>query len=118
MANLKNINFMSQSKFNTLTETADDELYAVSQSVVGMPDYSAGVDKNANVTHTAEEDGFVFWQALNTLQGTFYVNNVLYGLALGADNKWADSNSIMIPVSKGDTYNCTGASTFIFYPSK
>lgn len=118
MANLKNINFMGKTKFDTLTETADDELYAVNQSVAGMPDYSAGVGKNANVTYTAEKDGFVFWQAFNTTNGVFYVNGAVHGQAIGKVNNWADCNSVMMPVSKGDTYNCTGATTFIFYPCK
>lgn len=90
------------------------------ETVVGwcMPDYSAGVGKNSNVTYTAEKDGFVFWQALNTTRGTFYVNGAVHGQALGMEGTWADCNSIMMPVSKGDTYNCTGATTFIFYTFK
>lgn len=107
---------MSGERFNELTETSLDELYAVEKGF--SPDYSAGVGLNANVTYTAEEDGFVFWQALNILQGTFYVNGEVYGQALGTGGKWADCNSVMMPVSKGDTYSCTGANNFIFYPYK
>ena len=36
MANLKNINFMSQDRFESI-EQADDELYAVSASGIGFP---------------------------------------------------------------------------------
>ena len=57
MTNLKNVNFMSQSKFDTLTKTADDELYAVSQSVAGMPDYSAGVSVTSG--GTVPFDGYI-----------------------------------------------------------
>lgn len=34
MANLKNINFMSKERFDSLTEVSDDELYAVKSHVV------------------------------------------------------------------------------------
>ena len=36
MANLKNINFMSEERFKSLTETSEDELYAVEMGSLGI----------------------------------------------------------------------------------
>lgn len=113
-------------KAETINNKADLDLNNINPSASvretiigwGMLDYSAGVRLNANVTYTAQKDGFVFWQALNITNGNFYVNSVLYGQAMGRGGKWADCNSVMMPVSKGDTYNCDGATDFIFYPVK
>lgn len=118
---IQDANVIAASQVLTKVANGIDRTVATDRETVvgwGMPDYSAGVGLNSNVTYTAEKDGFVFWQALNVTQGDFFVNGVLHGQAIGSANHWADCNSVMMPVSKGDTYKCTGANSFIFYPCK
>ena len=118
---IQDANVIAASQVLTKVANGIDRTVATDRETVvgwGMPDYSAGVGLNSNVTYTAEKDGFVFWQALNVTRGDFFVNDVLHGQAIGSANHWADCNSVMMPVSKGDTYKCTGANSFIFYPFK
>ena len=120
MATLKNINFMSQSRFNGLSSVSQDELYAVEYSI--MPNYSAGVSKttSANTAWTAPSDGWVsVWkQVPNTSTNYYvYVNNqvVGYGISIEAQS----GLSTVFPVSKGDSikYNIN-VNSAIFYPCK
>lgn len=90
----------------------------VKANTITPPNYSAGQDLAVSTTHTATKNGWVFWWCQNTTQGQFYVNNMLMGDAIGWANKWADCNSLMVPVSTGDTYRCTGRTAFKFFPCK
>lgn len=79
---------------------------------------AAAIGLSAGVQHTATQPGWVLWGAYNTTNGQFTFNGFNFGMASGVVNKWADSNSICVYVSPGDTYSCTGASIFIFFPLK
>lgn len=57
MTNLKNINFMSADSFNSLSITADDNLYAV-QSTSFIPDYSSAVAISGG-SYTPPKDGII-----------------------------------------------------------
>lgn len=120
MATLKNINFMSQSRFNALGSLSQEELYAVEFSI--MPNYSAGVSKTtaANTTWTAPSDGWVsVWKQVpnKSTQYFVYVNNqvVCMGISIEAQS----GMSAVFPVSKGDSikYNID-INSAIFYPCK
>lgn len=118
MVNLTNINFMSKVQFDTLAETNPEELYAVRQSVVKEPNYSAPVALNANQTYVARYDCWVLWAANNTQNGVFYVNEIEFARALGRANDWADCNSLVVYIPTGVSYRCTGATLFRLFPCK
>ena len=83
-----------------------------------MPDYSRGSDLTVNTEYTATQYGWVVWRCDNTQQGTLLINNTKFGGAGGIANQWADYNSMIAPISPGDTYKATGRTLYRFYPCK
>jgi hypothetical protein len=117
MANLKNVNLMSQDTFESITPL-DDELYAVQFGF--MPDYSAGIYKAWNTNITAEKDGVIIANARSDQQTT--LKAIVNGNQLPY-NDIATSGvlSISFAVSKGDVYkvyDANGTGTIVFYPFK
>lgn len=105
----------------TLNEKADVDLANVSANGVStlfatlQPDFTAGVVKTANVTHTATEDGWVWIFEFSMGERYFYIDGVQ--IKLGAGNGTAGSNSgngVLIPIAKGHTYS--GNSELTFFP--
>lgn len=103
MANLKNINLMSQDTFESI-ETADDELYAVSASGIGFPSNRyEDLVLGANVsTYTAPANGYFMLEKVANSAGQM--------LSMGVPNcqrysvyAHASGNvlSITLPVKKG-----------------
>lgn len=79
-----------------------------------LPDYSSGVTKAANQTHTATSDGWVlFYEHSN---GDQYA--VIDGIQLhfGAGNGGSEYSgaSVMLPIAKGQTFS--GADEITFFP--
>jgi hypothetical protein len=90
-----------------------------------MPDYSAGIVKAWNTTHTADAYGWLYFNERivgNGVQtGQLSINNVVVAKDFA---NWSDTeeHSHFLPVSKGDSYIATGGTssyqTLIFYPAK
>ena len=107
MANLKNINLMSQDTFNNI-EQVDDELYAVSASGIGFPssryeDLTLGA---SGTKYTAPANGWVMVQIKSNNAGQ-YLQLYIEGLGLGFEThsvKSGDTAKLSIPVSKGKLF--------------
>lgn len=80
------------------------------------PNYTAGISMALNVEHTAGTAGWVLWRTDNITQGNLTVNGVFLGIGVGAVNHFADSNSMLVPVKKGDVYKAAGSTILLFYP--
>lgn len=80
------------------------------------PDYTAGINMALNTDHTADTAGWLLWRNDNVAQGNLTVNGVVLGIGVGAVNHFADSNSILAPIKKGDIYKATGSTILLFYP--
>lgn len=80
MTNLKNINFMNKTKFNSLVNTDDSELYYVEG--FPAPDLTAGVAIAASTTKTTSEPGWLIssQNATTTLTITYPVAITRYFL--------------------------------------
>lgn len=110
MANLKNINFMSQGTFESI-ETADDELYAVSASGIGFPssryeDLTLGA---TGTTYTAPANGW-FYLSKTTSSTNQYIHfgNETKGYTLNQFVPTSGNNCRLIfPVQKGDIVKVT-----------
>ena len=122
MANLKNINLMSQGTFESITPV-DDELYAVSASGIGFPssryeDLRLGA---SGTTYTAPANGY-FYLSKTTANTNQYIeiNNITrgYGTILPCYSSGANLRD-KLQVQKGDIvtvwYTASGATnTFHF----
>lgn len=117
MANLKNINFMSQERFENLEEYNEDELYAVvSVEKATMPDYTAGVSFSSGAT--VAYDG---WIVFNSAGGggfqspTVTVDGVSIYSATNLDgSKWCG----ILPVRAGSVVSYGAMSAVKIYPNK
>lgn len=76
MATLKNINFMTTNKFNSLSETSLDEIYLVEERV--DPDYGAGIGVAASITYTIPADGVILVTVTHAdhASNTLTINNI------------------------------------------
>ncbi len=79
-----------------------------------MPDYSAGVTMTANTTHTATENGWVFFYQFNNADRWFYIDGHKFHLGAGNAGDNYSGNCVMMPISKGQTFS--GAGTIMFFP--
>ena len=106
-------NYIGNTSFHAVDYSDFKKVYSMI-----MPDYSGGVTLSANVTYTATVPGWILWRADNTQQGALTISGTYMAGAGGIINKWADYNSIFVPVDMGDTYHSSGHSYFAFYPCK
>ena len=124
MANLKNINFMDKERFDELTETSLDELYAVESSeIITFPDYSAAVSISGG-SYTAPSNGIIKMGYLSAGDNT-YSGGVTHS-ATGQDMvsnysayKYSNGGTFWCFVEKGETYTITTAQpNIVFIPLK
>ena len=116
MANLKNINFMSQDRFESLGEYNDDELYAVEAvEKATMPDYTAGVSFSSGAT--VAYDGWIVF--ISTSGGGFQNHSVtvdgvsVYSSTSLDGSKWCG----ILPVRTGNIVAYSGMSSVKLYPN-
>lgn len=120
MANLKNVNLMSQDIFENI-EQADDELYAVSASGIGFPSsrYEDLVLGASGTQYTAPANGYFYLQmkyvadkAIDIWNSTTNTGCIMSAASSGL------SLRAMTPCRKGDivfvNYTATTAEVFRF----
>lgn len=116
MANLKNINLMSQDIFENITPV-DDELYAVSASGVGFPssryeDLTLGA---TNTTYTAPANGYFAYTQVDVSNVILYNVSKGYGITITGASGYAPYATLQ--VYKGDvvkvSYSKAGSLKFI-----
>lgn len=88
----------------------------------GLPDYQQAVSKTATANHTAPVNGYVFCAAETQQNNGKYLNIDSTGFMIGhhitGQHGWS---SIMMPISKGSSYNVYNADTntrLSFIPGK
>jgi hypothetical protein len=125
MANLKNINFMSQSKFDEV-ETYDDEIYAVDyKQQREIPDYTAGTKITATGNYTAPSDGVLIASTASpNLDGSredliITIDNIKFLLSPGTsgeDNRHL--SQAYLPLTKGKGYSVSALynTNLYFFP--
>ncbi len=102
--------------------TAASTAFVTTAVLNHMPNYAAAQAKSDNVTHTAEADGFIIWQAHVLPSG----NWVTYTLTIdgcrvgsGSTIDWTNNCARCIfPIAKGSKYISTGSDFFQFVPMK
>jgi hypothetical protein len=106
MANLKNVNLMSQDTFNNI-EQVDDELYAVSASGIGFPssrheDLTLGA---SGTTYKAPANGYAYVNKESTASGQYV--NIYDGTVASHRNISSASGQpilVLAPVLKGKNF--------------
>jgi hypothetical protein len=81
-----------------------------------LPDYSAGISMPANATHTATENGWVYFYQFNNGDRWFYIDDNQFHLGAGNGGSQYSGSAILVPISKGQTF--MGNETIIFFPCK
>lgn len=82
-----------------------------------MPDWDSAVALDAKTTYTATEAGWVRWyRHENDKDYHLLVNEKICGCVRAAGSHDACGSAVLVPVTVGDTYRCTGKSQFEFYP--
>lgn len=97
--------------------TSADNLTATGLSALFgylAPDFTSGVSKAANTTHTADTDGWVWIYQFSNSDRWLYIDGVQVHLGAGNGGAQYSGNGVLIPVPKGHTYQ--GADSIIFYP--
>lgn len=97
--------------------TSADNLTATGLSALFgylAPDFTSGVSKAANTTHTADTDGWVLFYEFSAADRWFYIDGVQLHLGAGNGSSHYSGNSIFVPISKGHTFS--GAGQVTFYP--
>lgn len=127
MGNLKNVNFMSYDKWQTI-EKSDDELYNVNidglppsffteLNAVKMPDYKSGITLTNDVEYTAETSGYLhirYYFGSSTVTRNVIIN----GYTFTSYHRNYNNDNIWMPIKKGDVYTLVGDfQSAEFYPS-
>lgn len=77
------------------------------------------MDWNSYTTLTADSTVYtstgywILWYVYNVQQGHLYINNIEVGAGIGATNRWADCNSVVVYIPAGIQFYSDGATTFI-----
>lgn len=82
----------------------------------GMPDYSARVVKAIGVEHTAEKNGFITVNIINSNWGEVKINGIVVGGEIC--NASSCALTFCFPVAKGDIYKVSSINELVFYPAK
>lgn len=122
MAMLKNVNFMSEERYDSITP-ADDELYAVNIMLVGFPDYANSIS-TTEAEYTCPDNGWLYVQMMGISEantwGYAYINGAEVGCVQSKASRSLGDSSMFIPVLKGDVLTFDGnintGLTKIFYP--
>ena len=120
MANLKNVNLMSQDMFESI-EQVDDELYAVSASGIGFPSsrYEDLVLGASGTSYTAPANGYFYLQMVYVADKAVDIwnNTTNTGCIMSAASSGLSLRA-MTPCRKGDivfvNYTATTAEAFRF----
>lgn len=116
---LENTAGLNASLFNG---KADLDLSNITASAMSMlftamlPDYSAGVSMAANVTHTATENGWVYFYQFSAGDRYFYIDGVQFHLGAGNGSPYYSGNCVIVPISKGQTF--MGNNEITFFPCR
>lgn len=128
-SSLKNVNFMSQDKYNSV-EPSDEELYAVNSDnyINGVIadrdnkyDYTAVVTKSTGTEYTAEFTGllWVFGKEGNGTR-TITINGASFNWCYHYGSGYS-SGEVQVPLHKGDKFrvNATDSGSNIYFiPAK
>ena len=79
-----------------------------------MPNYAAAVTMAANTTHTATSNGWILFYQFSNNDRYFTIDGTNYHFGAGNGNEHYSGNSIMIPISSGQTFK--GKQDVIFFP--
>lgn len=79
-----------------------------------LPDYTAGIPKAANITHTAECNGWVLFYQFNNSERYFLIDGNQLHLGAGNSGSFYSGNSIFMPIAKGQTF--MGYDEITFFP--
>lgn len=94
------------------TNTSKEEIVNL-----GMPDYTAGVSKTVGTNYTADKNGFIKIDIVNSSWGSLVIDGVsIIGTLTNNANLCA--LSFIYPIAKGQVYNASGVSSITFYPAK
>jgi hypothetical protein len=116
---LENTAGLNASLFNG---KADLDLSNITASAMSMlftamlPDYSAGVSMAANTTHTATENGWVYFYQFSAGDRYFYIDGNQFKLGAGNGSPQYSGNGILVPISKGQTF--MGNEKITFFPCR
>lgn len=117
MSELKNINFMSRSRFNGLSNVAQDELYAVEKYY--DPDYSAPVSVAASTSYTVPADGVILVAVAHNdqINNNLSINGIsVYNVTMNGKNASGVLQPTNYIVKPGDVVLANR--TLTFYPFK
>lgn len=127
MANLKNINIMNATQYDSLSSKSDDELYYVNvatdptfQSIIaagGVPDYNAGTTLSNATEYTFPTNGYLYMRLYDPSNGTnasFTIDGVTFDIK-GGD--YSEDN-MYIPIKANTTFSLSISfiASAIFFP--
>ena len=122
---LSNLDATGQEKFNAKANTSASNFTSTGKQTVvgwGMPNYAAGVNMGAGVTHTATRKGWVMFKTSTSPgYGVIQINGIEFSKSsAGAYGVAYDTVQEFIPVDVGNTFFITNNATAvcIFYPCK
>ena len=78
------------------------------------PDYSAGISKTANTTHTATSDGWVLFFEFSNVSRYFTIDGVDFKFGDGNGGNIYSGNAILVPILKDHTFK--GNDSITFFP--
>ena len=121
---VKSVNNISPINGNvTLSNLADTNLSNLTvtgketATSLGMPDYTAGIAKTVGTSYTAEQNGFIKIDIVNSSWGSLVIDGIsIIGTLTNSANLCA--LSFIYPIAKGQVYNASGVFSITFYPAK
>ena len=122
---LSNLNETGQAVINGKANTDANNFTAAGKENVlswGMPNYSAGVNMGAGITHTATKKGWVMFKTSSTPgNGVIQINGIEFSKSsAGSYGTAYDTVQEFIPVDVGNTFFITNnaSAVCIFFPCK
>lgn len=79
-----------------------------------LPDYTAGVTKSANTTHTAECNGWILLYHFSNDDRYFFIDGIRLHFGAGNSGSFYSGNGIFMPIAKGQTF--MGYDEITFFP--
>ena len=110
MVALKNINFMSQERYDSI-ESSDEELYAVEVNIMTPPDYANKVEITSG--YIAPNNGYI---VAHNRSGDVNLRLYVEGLELGgAQTAHGGACAAFATVAKGNTITYTGNNVIAYF---